>query len=125
MGSIFANEMELDSKTIKRLFKILKYRFIKNRSIILKKVISYLYLFISYAAIVYNFSYYIRIMAKPIGSLLLSMQTIGYCITYVIINHLVIKIVVSNRVLLLIEWLLFVTLCVLWWSDIKYENRHM
>ena len=125
MGSILANEKELDPKTVKRLFKIFKYRFIKNRTILLKRIISYLYLFISYAAIIYNFSYNIKIMAKPIGSLLLCLYTIGYCIIYAIINHLVIKIVVSNRVLLLIEWLLFVTLCVLWWSDIKYENRNM
>ncbi len=111
--------MELDSRNIARYFKILKYRKYK----IFKTVVCYGYLFLVYIAIVYNFSYQIRIEGKPLGQFIVIPRTLGLFIAYTIINHLILRNVVSHKILLIIELLLFMTLCALWWSDQMVEFR--
>ncbi len=116
--------MELDLKKIKRLFKILKHRFLKSKNRILMTCVSYCYAFITYIAIIYNFSYKVRIVAKPLGDFILIVDTLIYLIVYMIINHIVIKRIIPQKILCIIEFILFITLCVLWWSDLMFENRH-
>ena len=116
--------MELELNKISRYLKILKYRFLKNKYILLITGISYAYLFISYIAITYNFSYKIRTAAKPLGDFILILDTSIYLIVYMAINHIVIKRIIPQKTLCIIEFILFITLCVLWWSDLMFENRH-
>lgn len=103
----------------------MKEIFNMNKNIIprIKKGGAYIYLLCVFAAIIYNFAYAIRIVAKPLGMIVLISQSIGYEIVYVIINHLFIKKVVSNKILIAIEVLLFIALCTVWWADIMYVNR--
>lgn len=116
--------MELDLKNIKRLLKILKHRFLKRKYRILMTCVSYCYVYISYIAITYNFSYKIEVMAKPLGVFILILDTSIYFIVYMAINHIVIKRIIPQKTLCIIEFILFITLCVLWWSDLMFENRH-
>ena len=117
--------MEFELRNLSRHLKNLKYRLQKNKYIPLITGISYAYLYISYIAIIYNFSYKIEIVAKPIGEFLLILYTLAYFIAYVAFNHIVIKKIIPRRILLIIEFILFITLCVLWWSDLKLENRYL
>lgn len=116
--------MELDLKNIKRLLKILKHRFLKSKYRILMTYVSYCYAFITYIAIIYNFSYKVHIAAKPIGDIILIIDTLIYLIVYMVINHIVINRIIPKKTLCIIEFILFITLCVLWWSDLMLENRH-
>lgn len=107
------NELELDSRNIARLIKILKYRIWKNKYHILKSIACYLYLFMSYTAIIYKFSYGIREIIEELGMYLLIRDTFYYLLAFFIINHLLIKKVVSNKIVLVIEIILLITLYIL------------
>lgn len=89
----------------------------------IKLFISYLYLTIGYAFIIYDFSYSVRTAAKPIGWGMLIIFTFGYYSIYVLINHLIIKKIVADKILNVIDLLLFLSLITLIWSDIMFENR--
>lgn len=89
----------------------------------LKKAIGYIYVYSSYIAMVYFFSYKIRMLAKPIGLALLVVSTLGFYAVYIVINHLIIKKIISKKVLITIEILLLITLYTLFESDIMFENR--
>ena len=86
------------------------------------KKCAYLYLLLGYATIIYLFSYYVREAVKPISwAIITALALVGYFV-YLIINHLLIKRVISKKILIGIELLLLLTLFVLWWSDIMYET---
>ena len=91
-----------------------------NKNIIyrIKKASAYIYLLCVFAAIICNFAYEIRIVARPIGMLVLICQSLGYEIIYFLINHLLIKRVVPNKMLIIVEVLLFIALCTVWLADI-------
>ena len=119
----YINNMELTSENIHRYLNILRFRIKKNRYKIFKKVLAYIYLFLSYAAFVGYFSYSIRIANKPLGAFFLDLHVLCYFVVWTLLNHLILKKTVPHRVLLLIEILLFITLWTIFWSDLMYENR--
>lgn len=116
--------MGLTLNNIKRLLKCSKHRLMKSKYRILKICVGYCYVFISYIAIIYSFSYYIRSASKPIGNFILIIDTSIYLIMYMAINHLVIQRIICKKTLWIIELILIITLCVIWWSDVRYENRN-
>ena len=82
----------------------------------------YICIFIIYSNGIF-FSYKIRMLAKPIGLALLVVSTLGFYAVYIVINHLIIKKIISKKVLITIEILLLITLYALFESDIMFENR--
>lgn len=89
-------------------------------------ILSYLYIFIGYSYIIYYISYSIRIANKPEGwALMLFFASLCF-IAYSTINHILIRKIISNKLLIIIEALLFVAMLTLVISDFKYEDyRHL
>lgn len=83
---------------------------------------SYLYIFISFSYIIYYISYTIRITNKPEGWALMLFNALMYFIVYTTINHTIIRRIISNKLLIIIEALLFVAMLTLVISDWKYED---
>lgn len=88
-----------------------------------KQLLAYICLFICYIAIVFDWSYKILTANKPLGLLFVSMHTLAYYLFYVIFNHLIIKRFISNRIIVIIEILLFVTIFTILFSNAIWENR--
>jgi len=87
-------------------------------------ILSYLYLFIGFSFIIFYISYDIRITNKPMGWAIMLFNALLYYIAYVAINHILIKRIInsSNKLLIIIEALLFVAMLTLVISDLRYEN---
>lgn len=92
----------------------------------IKYLLSFLYIFIGYCYIIYYISYHIRIVNKLEGWAYMIAIALLYFIGYSIINHLLIKRILSNKLLVIIEVLLFVSMFTLIISDFMYEEyRHL
>lgn len=89
---------------------------------IIKFIITYLYLFLGYSYIIYFLSYNIRIANKLEGWAYMIAIVLIYFIAYSIINHLFISRLLSHKLLLIIEALLFVSMLTLVISDFRYEE---
>ena len=90
-----------------------------NKRILL--YISYLYIIIGFLYLIYYISYTVRIIDKPEGWVLMLIKALLYLIVYSAINHSLIKKTISNKLLIIIEALLFLTVITLVFSDIKVE----
>lgn len=84
---------------------------------------AYLYLFLGYACILYEFSYYVRTASKPIGWMILNLETLALYLIYVAINDIIVKKVISTKILHVAEALLFISWVSVLWSDIMFVNR--
>ncbi len=84
-------------------------------------VLSYLYIFFGFSYIINYISYHIRITNKPLGWVVLLFDTLVYFAVYIAINHILIRKVISSKLLLMIEALLFVAMLTLVISDLEYE----
>ena len=84
---------------------------------------AYLYLFLGYACILYEFSYYVRTTSKPIGWMILNLETLALYLIYVAINDIIVKKVISTKILHVAEALLFISWVSVLWSDIMFVNR--
>lgn len=84
------------------------------------KIFAYLYLIAGYIYIIYYYSYEVRIQDKPLGWFFLNVGILDLLAVYVLINHLLVKKVISNRTLFIIEAFLFITYVTIWWSDIMF-----
>ena len=93
----------------------------KNKQQIIK-YIAYLYLILGYSSIILFLSYCLQTGSKPIGWLLIIAMGLIYFIAYSAINHLLIRKVLSNRLLIIIEVLLIASMLALIISDGIYEN---
>ncbi len=102
--------MELDDRNIARLYNILKYRICKNKSKIFKKIFSYIFLYVAFLCIFYDFAYNAWVCVKPIGLMLVILRTFAFWLLYILINHLVIKRILKVKILLIFESVLFLTL---------------
>lgn len=89
----------------------------------IKKYCAWLYLIIVYSYIIYDYSYLIRVVAKPIGLFVLLINNLSIYCVYLLINHIFIKKIIPTKILLTIEILLFIALYTLFISDIAYENH--
>lgn len=86
-------------------------------------ILSYLYLFIGFSFIIFYISYNIRITNKLEGWAFMLFNALLCFIAYATINHILIKRIIksSNKLLIIIEALLFVAMLTLVISDWKYE----
>lgn len=84
-------------------------------------ILSYLYIFIGYSYIIYYISYHVRITNKPEGWAYMIAIALIYFIIYSVINHIFISKILSHKLLIIIEALLFVSMFTLIISDFRYE----
>lgn len=89
----------------------------------IQQIAAYTYLYLCYSIIVFDWSYKILTANKPLGLLFVSIHTLAYYLFYVIFNHLIIKRFISNRIIVIIEILLFVTIFTILFSNAVWENR--
>lgn len=123
MGNIFTSSMELDSTNIKRLIRIF-WRYIKrNWRILSIQAIGFVYLFGTFCYMALFFSYNVRVADKPLGYFLILMRTLGIYLLYVIINHLIVRMVISHKILLIFDVLAFIMLMSIMVSDLWLENN--
>ena len=87
----------------------------------LRELLSYLYIFTGFLCIIYFISYNIRIAIKPLGWAIMLFIAVLCFIAYVTINHILIRRIISNRFLIVIEALLFSAMLTLVISDVRYE----
>ena len=96
----------------------------KNKKEILR-VLSYLFVVGGFSYIIFFISYYIRITNKLEGWFFMLCIAVFYFIVYIALNHILIRRVISNKFLLMVEALLFVSMLTLVISDMSYEAfRH-
>lgn len=91
----------------------------KNKKEILR-VLSYLFVFVGFSYIIFFISYYIRITNKLEGWFFMLCVAVFYFIVYIALNHILIRRVISNKFLLMVEALLFVSMLTLVASDLSY-----
>lgn len=85
-------------------------------------LLSYLYIAIGYSYIIFFISYYVRIANKPLDWACMIAIALIYFIVYTVINHILIRKVIANKLLILIEVLLLVSMLTLIISDFGYEE---
>lgn len=117
MEYTFTNDMELDSKNIKLLFKIWSRYIKRNWRTLFGKFLAYMYLFIAYGFMTLYFSYNIRIAVKPLGFMAISLITIGAYFLYFVINHILIRLVISHKTLIIFDLLALIMLVCIAISD--------
>lgn len=89
-------------------------------------ILSYLYLFVGFSYIIYYISYNIRITNKLEGWAVMVFVALLYFVVYVAINHILIRKLMSNRLLMIIEAFLFAAMLTLLISDLNYDHyRHL
>lgn len=123
MGNIFTSSMELDSSNIIILIKIF-WRYIKNNWRILSiQSIGFVYLFGTFCYMTLFFSYNVRVAVKPLSYLIILLITMGIYLLYVIINHSIVRIVISHKTLLIFDVLTFIMIICIAVSDLWVENH--
>lgn len=85
-------------------------------------LLSYFYVVIGYSCIIYFISYYIRVEDEPFGWMVRQCEGLLLFIAYVAINHIFVRRVISNKLLIIIEVLLIVSMLTLIISDFWYEE---
>ena len=93
----------------------------KKKHKYLLKLFSYIYILIGFSYIIYFISYNIRIANKLEGWAVMMFNALLYFIAYVVINHTLVRMLISNKLLMIIEILLFGAILTLLISDWKYE----
>lgn len=124
-GLIFTNKMELDSKNIKRLVSILLYRIQKNRRILSTRFIAFVYLFGAFCYMALFFSYNVRVAVKPLSYFVILLIMSAAYLLYVAFNHLLVRLVISHRILLIYDFLALIMLVSIIISDVWAENRYL
>lgn len=114
--------MELDLKNLKRLFRVY-WHYIKNHwRILLIRFIAYVYLSGAFCWMALFFSYNIRVAVKPLSFFIILLIGVGVYLSYVIINHSIIRLVIPHRTLLIYEFLALIMLISIVVSDSWVEN---
>lgn len=88
-----------------------------------KKTVAYMYLYTAYTGIFSFFAYFIKYACRPIGMWLVMFFTIIGFLIYIIINHLLIRYVISTKILILFETVLLLTLFALFICYASLWNR--
>ena len=117
--------MELDSTNIKRIKNIYWHYIINNWRILSIQFIALTYLFGAFCYMTLFFSYNVRIAVKPLSYFIIILITIGIYLLYVIINHLIVRHVISHRILLVYDILALIMLICIMVSDSWVENRYI
>lgn len=103
----------MDTKPTARLLNLIKYYISKDEYSILKSTGCYLFLYFAYTVILYYFSYCAWFFIRRIGFTIIPMTMIVLFLSYILINHLLIKKVVGLRIIIIFESMLFITLILL------------
>lgn len=91
----------------------------------IRKILANVYLYLAYIVIFYNFISHLRFNC-PISIFIIIMETLGYLISYILINHLLVKKVISHKILMTMEIILFVSLfLVLFNGAVYYASYHL
>lgn len=114
--------MELDSKNIKRLMDVFRGYVKNNWRTLLVRFVAYTYLFGIFCFIALYYSYNVRVSVKPLSYFFIVMTTLCIYLLYVIINHLLVRIVVPHKILLIFDLLTFMMLACISMSDSWVEN---
>ena len=94
---------------------------LRNKKSILQ-LLSYLYIYIGFYYMIFLASFRVRLAPKPIGWVLIQLILFVVFIMYVAMNHILIRRMISNKLLLIIEALLFVSIGTLIASDVMWET---
>lgn len=114
--------MELDSTNIRRLKNIYWHYLKKKRRILSVQFIALLYLFGGFSYMTLFFSYNVRIAVKPLSYYIITLIAMGIYLLYVIINHIIVRLVISHRILLIFDILALIMLISITVSDTWIEN---
>lgn len=117
--------MELDSRNIKRLVNIFLHHIKKNWRILSIRFIAFVYLFGTFCYMALFFSYNVRLSDKPLGYFLVLLIISGIFLLYVAINHLLVRLVISHKILLIYDILALIMLISIMLSDLWAENRDL
>lgn len=71
------------------------------------------------------FSYNVRHAVKPLGYFLVLLIISGIFLLYVAINHLLVRLVISHKILLIYDILALIMLISIMLSDLWAENRDL
>lgn len=82
----------------------------KDKSIVLKKIAAYIFLYVAFLAMFYDFAYNAWVCVKPLSLMVVILRTLFFWFTYVLINHLLIKRILKTNVILIFESLLFLNI---------------
>ena len=89
----------------------------RNWRTLFGKFLAYMYLFIAYGFMTLYFSYNIRIAVKPLGFMAILLITIGAYFLYFVINHILIRLVISHKTLIIFDLLALIMLVCIAISD--------
>lgn len=117
--------MELDSKNIKRLVSILLHNIKKNRRVLSIRFIAFVYLFGTFCYMALFFSYNVRVADKPLGYFMILLIMGATYLLYVTINHLLVRLVISHRILMIYDLLALIMLISIILSDAWAGNRYL
>lgn len=92
---------------------------------VLVRILSYLYVFLGFAAIIFYISFYYRIVEKPEGWAVMLIIALVFFAGYVTLNHKFINRVISRELLIKVEVLLFVAILTLIFSDLMFDQLHL
>ena len=80
---------------------------------ILKRTGAYLFLYVGFIYIFYDYAYDAWLCPKPIGLMLVLLKSLVLILLYSLVNHLLIKKTIGLKTIVVFESILLVTLCVL------------
>lgn len=114
--------MELDGRNIVRLIRFFGRHIKKNWKRILAKTLAYTYCYAVFCFMTIEYSFSIRIGAKPIGFFLAMMIGIALYLLFVLINHLIVRLVIPHKILFIFDSLLFAMMVCVTISDLWMEQ---
>lgn len=80
---------------------------------IIKRIGAYLFLYVTFMGIFYDFAYDAWVCPKPIGLLVVLLKSLGFLLLYALVNHILIKKVLGLKTVVIFETILFVLFFVL------------
>lgn len=104
--------MELEKQNIYRLLNMIMWRLRKNWRQYFMLLFARLYIIIGYVALVLFAKNSIADCSKPIGLMLVLIIVAIFYLVYVLFNHIVIRKIINNYSLYLIDLLLLLTLII-------------
>lgn len=118
-----AYSMEIDAYNIKRLLKIYRRYITRNRRLLLLRFLAYVYLFGAFCFMALFFSYNNGRAINGLDSFFIFMLTCGLYLIYVIINHLIVRIVIPHKILFIFDLLALMMMLCINVSDFWVRNK--
>lgn len=90
---------------------------------IIKRIGAYLFLYVTFMGIFYDFAYDAWVCPKPIGLLVVLLKSLGFLLLYALVNHILIKKILGLKTVVIFETILLVLFFVLIYCYAALENR--